>query len=172
MYDIYENAEKDQWRFSLGQSGSNPLLVIGLNPSTATQEKSDTTVAKAQRVAETNGFDGFIMLNLYPVRATDYQELPPTANNLAYRQNLEAIESIVAAQRKATIWAAWGESIKARGYFTDAIRELSARLVAYNPKYLHFGPLTQEGHPRHPSRLDYSWRLVLFDMAAYSERLK
>lgn len=172
MYDIYENTENDQWRFSLGQSGSNPLLVIGLNPSTATQEKSDTTVAKAQHVAESSGFDGFVMLNLYPVRATDYQELPPTANQQAYRQNMEAIESIVATQRKAAIWAAWGESIKARSYFAGAIRELSVRLATYNPTYLHFGPLTQEGHPRHPSRLDYSWSLAPFEMIAYSAQLK
>lgn len=172
MYDIYESTQNGQWRFSLGKGGSNPLLVIGLNPSTATQEKSDTTVAKVERVAKSNGCDGFVMLNLYPVRATEYQELPPVANQAAYRQNLEAIEAIVAAEKQAAIWAAWGESIKARCYFTEAIRELSARLVAYNPTYLHFGPLTQEGHPRHPSRLDYSWSLAPFEISTYSERLK
>ena len=80
MYDIYSNANDDQWRFTLGRCGSRPLLTIGLNPSTATQERADPTVARVERIAEEKGFggrfDGFVMLNLYPVRATDFRELP------------------------------------------------------------------------------------------------
>lgn len=167
MYDIYENTQSDQWRFSLGKSGSHPLLTIGLNPSTATREKSDTTVAKVERIAKSHGFDGFTMLNLYPIRATDYRELPVAVNQLAYRQNMEAIERIVATQKNAVIWVAWGGSIKARVYFAAAILEMSARLAAYMPTYLHFGPFTQDGHPRHPSRLNYSWCLAPFDMTSY-----
>lgn len=171
MYDIYWNAQNDQWRYALGKSGSNRLLTIGLNPSTATQEKLDTTVSKVERVAANNGFDGFIMLNLYPVRATDYEELPESANRTAYRENLNAIEEIVAEEKTPIIWAAWGESIKARPYFTEAICDLSVRLAKYQPNYLHFGPLTHAGHPRHPSRLDYSWNLAPFEISTYKAKL-
>lgn len=100
MYDIYRNDRKDEWRYTLGKAGKNPLLVIGLNPSTATQEKADTTVAKVEQVALNNGYDGFIMLNLYPVRATDYRDLPTRVNPTAFAKNLDAIEEVVEAQPK------------------------------------------------------------------------
>lgn len=76
MYDIYSNAHDDQWRYTLGQSGKRPLLTIGLNPSTATQEKADPTVARVERIAKDKGFNGFVMLNLYPVRKTDFRKRP------------------------------------------------------------------------------------------------
>lgn len=33
------------------------------------------------------------------------------------------------------------------------------------------GPLTKAGHPRHPSRLTYSWQLAQFDIAHYGHLL-
>ena len=90
MYDIYHSDQNDQWRYTLGRSGARPLLVIGLNPSTATQEKLDPTVTRVEKVAQQCEFDGFVMLNLYPVRATDPKDLPPRADPVAYERNLGA----------------------------------------------------------------------------------
>ena len=64
--------------------------MIGLNPSTATRDKSDTTVAKVEAVARRNGHDGFVMLNLYPLRATKPSTLPQRANATQLRRNLDA----------------------------------------------------------------------------------
>ena len=96
MYEIYHSEHDDQWRYTLGTIGKRPLITIGLNPSTATQEKLDNTVTKVEKVAQQCGFDSFIMLNLYPVRATDPKGLPPKADPVAYERNLEAIEKTVA----------------------------------------------------------------------------
>jgi hypothetical protein len=158
MYDIYRNDRGDAWRYTLGKAGKNPLIAIGLNPSTATQEKADTTVAKVEQVAINNGHDGFIMLNLYPIRATDYRELPSKVNPTAFAKNLDAIEEIVRTQAKPVIWAAWGTSVAYHPYFIDARDQLFTRLSTYKPKWLHFGDLTANGHPRHPSRLSYDWK--------------
>ena len=87
MYDIYHSDQNDQWRYTLGRSGARPLLVIGLNPSTATQEKLDPTVTRVEKVAQQCGFDGFVMLNLYPVRATDPKDLTPKVDAVAYERN-------------------------------------------------------------------------------------
>ena len=171
MYDIYSNARKDQWRFSLGKSGGRQLFVIGLNPSTANREKSDTTVAKVERVAELNGFDGFVMLNLYPVRSTDYNALSVTANAQAYTTNLDRIEELTCAEPNPQIWAAWGESIGARDYFRSSAAALISRLCERGASWLHFGPLTNSGHPRHPSRLQYAWSLAPFDAGRYAQSL-
>lgn len=166
MYDIYSNDRNDEWRYTLGRSGKNPLITIGLNPSTATIEKSDTTVARVGKVAAKNGYDGFVMLNLYPVRATDYRTLPATSDRKAFTRNLDAIEEVVAGQATPVIWAAWGASIEHHRYFVEARDELMTRLSKKKVKWLRFGEPTLGGHPRHPSRLSYDWKFFPYESTA------
>lgn len=171
MYDIYSSTRNDLWRFTLGKSGSRKLFTVGLNPSTATKEKSDTTVAKVEGVARRNGFDGFVMLNLYPVRSTDFNALPVDADAQAFSENLNCIEALVAAEPTSVVWAAWGDNIHARRYFVAAARELFSRLQKYDTAWLYFGPLTSSGHPRHPSRLNYAWSFSKLDTHDYVQTL-
>ena len=165
MYDIYNSDQNDQWRYTLGRSGARPLLVIGLNPSTATQEKLDPTVTRVEKVAQQCGFDGFVMLNLYPVRATKPQDLPSKADPVAYERNLETIEKVVAQYANPTLWAAWGETVVDRTYFLRARDTLHERLAQYQPQWRRFGELTATGHPRHPSRLNCAWTLEPYELA-------
>lgn len=165
MYDIYHSDQNDQWRYTLGRSGARPLLVIGLNPSTATQEKLDPTVTRVEKVAQQSGFDGFVMLNLYPVRAVKPQDLPSKADVVAYKRNLEEIERIVASYPTPTLWAAWGETVANRPYLLRARDTLHERLAQYLPQWRRFGELTASGHPRHPSRLSYAWTLEPYELA-------
>jgi hypothetical protein len=165
MHDIYASEHDDQWRYTLGTRGERPLITIGLNPSTATQLKLDNTVTKVAKVAQQRGFDSFIMLNLYPVRATDPKGLPPKADPVAYERNLEAIEKIVAQYPSPTIWAAWGELVVNRPYLLRARDELYQRLEKYAPQWRRFGELTANGHPRHPRGLSYSWTLEPYELA-------
>ena len=171
MYDIYANAENDLWRFWLGRGGNRTLFTIGLNPSIATKEKSDTTIAKVDCVAKRTGFDGFVMLNLYPVRATDYNALPQEANHEAFSMNLAKIEELLVSNPSPVVWVAWGENILARKFLIAACRELFDRFEKYNAPWQHFGPPTRSGHPRHPSRLHYKWEFAPFDMRRYLEKL-
>lgn len=171
MYDVYSNACNDLCRFSLGKSGKRKLLTIGLNPSKATKEKSDTTVAKVEEVAKRNGFDGFVMINLYPVRSANFRTLPMQVDVDVFVENLKRIEDIVALEPEPVIWAAWGESILARKYFVTASLELFEQLKKYRPLWQHFGALTVSGHPRHPSRLRYAWTFDRFDTSRYAQRL-
>ncbi len=57
-------------RYLLKKEGKRILYVIGINPSTANQEKPDRTIRRVMGFAEDNGFDGFAMINLYPQRST------------------------------------------------------------------------------------------------------
>ena len=81
---LYSSNKDDTWRYTLGKPGKSLLMTIGLNPSTATREKADNTVAKVEKIAQREGFDGFVMLNLYPVRETHYRLLPSTADRKAF----------------------------------------------------------------------------------------
>lgn len=172
MYPIYSNARDDTWRFTLGKQGNRKLLVIGLNPSTATREKSDVTVAKVESISRQNGFNGFVMLNLYPVRSTAIEDLPIQADTEAYDQNIAQIVRAVAAEPSPVIWAAWGNNIESRAYFPQACLALLERLWPYDASWRHFGPLTKAGHPRHPSRAIYSWEFGAFDAVSYENALR
>lgn len=172
MYDIYSTSHSNAWRFTLGKSGQGKLLTIGLNPSTATAEKSDTTIAKVQTVAQRNGFDGFVMLNLYPIRATDCRALPQKVNQLAFTENIRCIESIVASEREPTIWAAWGQNILARSFFADAFFKLLIVLGKHGVTWQRLGTLTTAGHPRHPSRIHYEWDFAPLDIENYADTLR
>lgn len=167
MIDTYSNDKDDKWRYVMGQSGAKPLLTVGLNPSTATREKLDPTVSRVKRVAEVQGFDGFIMMNLYPVRATDYRGLPKVADAAAFRKNLDEIEKVVERTPDPHVWAAWGASVTHHGYFGAARDQLYERLKKHGVTWLRYGELTDGGHPRHPSRLNYDWDLVPFDIKPY-----
>lgn len=67
----------DKVRYVLKKQGHNPLFVLGVNPSTADDVKSDHTITRVCGFAERMGFDSFIMINVYPLRATDIMNLRP-----------------------------------------------------------------------------------------------
>lgn len=71
----YKINSNNTYRFVLGSSGQKPLFVIGLNPSTADDKKPDKTIRRVMGFAEGNGFDSFVMMNLYPQRATKPTDL-------------------------------------------------------------------------------------------------
>ena len=164
MFDVYHSDEDDQWRYTLGRAGKRPLFAIGLNPSTATAEKSDPTVTRVAEVARRNGYDGFTMLNLCPIRATDYTALSSKVNKVAFERNLQVIEQLVAGQPEPVLWAAWGEPVVYHGFFLKARDELYRRLKPHQPTWLRYGELTASGHPRHPSRLSYAWSFADHDI--------
>ena len=64
-----------EYRYILGTVGNNPLITIGINPSTAEPEKMDNTMKSVERIAMGNGFDSFIMFNVYAQRATDPNQM-------------------------------------------------------------------------------------------------
>jgi hypothetical protein len=171
MYDIYQSTADDACRFALGRSGRRSLVVVGLNPSTATREKSDPTAAKVERVARAHGYDGFVLVNLCPVRVTDCRTLPATVDGKLLAANLRAIAEAVRAVEGITLSAAWGALILTRPFLVGAAVAIAERLQRFGPAWQHFAPLTVGGHPRHPSRLSYAWTFAPFDVAAYLEEI-
>ena len=79
-FDIHDKTESEEKRFILGTSGQPKLFVFGVNPSIANKEESDTTITKVETFSRNNGFFGFVMLNLCPLRSTNPNELPKSNN--------------------------------------------------------------------------------------------
>ena len=96
-------------RYVLANGGHKPLVVIGVNPSTANESKSDATMRKVMGFAERNGYDGFVMLNLYPQRSTDFLGVHRERNEDLHQKNLEAIRCFFETYNHLDVLAAWGE---------------------------------------------------------------
>ena len=66
-------------------------MCIGINPSTAVPDRLDNTLKSAQRIALFNGYDSFIMFNVYAQRATDPDDMEKTMNPVAARGEYEGL---------------------------------------------------------------------------------
>ena len=88
--NIYETDSENTARFILGNKLEKPLFVVGLNPSTANEKVPDPTIRKVMGFAERKGFDSFVMLNLYPQRATNPNDLHQDIDNNLLSENLKA----------------------------------------------------------------------------------
>ena len=90
-FEIYNGSDTE--RYVLGTKGNNPLIVIGINPSIANEETSDNTISRVMGYAQRFGYDSFIMVNIYPLRATNFNKLPQEFNKQVHKQNLMEINN-------------------------------------------------------------------------------
>ena len=98
-----------EYRYILGTRGQNPLICIGVNPSTAAPDDLDNTLKSVSRIAAGNGFDSWIMFNVYAQRATRPEDMDRELNQTLHRANMAAFEYIlqnVAKGLRPAVWAA------------------------------------------------------------------
>ena len=79
-----------EYRYILGTRGQRPLICIGVNPSTARPDALDNTLKSVERIALGNGYDSFLMFNVYAQRATDPNAMEKALNPLLHRENMAA----------------------------------------------------------------------------------
>jgi len=163
---IYITDEQNKSRFALGVKGKNPLVCFGVNPSTACPEDLDPTIRTIQRVVERKGFDGWIMLNLYPQRGTDPNSLDADKNIEIFDINIRTIGSIL-GEYKPTIWAAWGTLIKKRPFLFESLNEIYLQSKLAGCHWVSYGPLTKDGHPHHPLYQSSSLEFKDFNIKDY-----
>ena len=122
----------------LGRVGRHPLVCIGINPSTAQPGALDPTLKSVERLANANGFDSWIMFNVYPQRATDPQRHGPGAGPRPLRRNLRWLRAVL-AETEPTMWAAWGTLIEKRDYLPGLMREMVALTRERDIPWVTFG---------------------------------
>lgn len=125
------------------------LCWIGLNPSTADEQQLDPTLRRIKSFTEREGFDSFVMLNVYPYRATDPRDMNKhyaTLDQLTEKEtefrNAAHIRAAIRATGHKKVVCAWG---------------VIAPLMPLSLGFLWSGefiPLclgtTTAGHPKHP----------------------
>lgn len=141
----------DSVRFALGKGGTNPLFTVGINPSRADDLKSDPTIRKVQMlVAGWGEFDGFVMLNLYPQRASKPRKLTSPFDERLKRLNTEHIAGQLAKFPGATVWAAWGDAFDQLRGCTDCLKAIVGRTSQLSLQWKRCESLTVAQNPRHP----------------------
>lgn len=158
-----------EYRYILGTRGKNPLICIGINPSTARPDALDNTLKSVQRIAEGNGFDSFIMFNVYAQRATRPDDMERQCNLALHRENLEAFRYVLSISERPVVWAAWGAIIEKRDYLADCVRDMVETGQAYNAQWCCAGAISKKGHPHHPLYLRKDEKLKPFDVEGYLE---
>jgi len=159
------------YRYILGTRGQNPLICIGINPSTARPGDLDNTLRSVERIALGNGYDSFIMFNVYAQRATDPDSMERTCNSLLHRENMEAFRYVLSISHAPAVWAAWGTIIEKRDYLPDCLRDMLAIGQELGASWYCAGSVSKKGHPHHPLYLRKDEKLKQFDIGAYLEKL-
>ena len=168
---IYAPNFYSEYRYILGTRGKNPLICIGINPSTAEPENLDNTLKSVERIALGNGFDSFIMFNVYAQRATSPDDMDKTCNLALHKENLEAFRYVLSISENPVVWAAWGAIIEKRKYLPDCVRDMLDAGQAFGAQWVCAGAITKKGHPHHPLYLRKDEKIRPFDVAAYLESL-
>ena len=159
-----------EYRYILGTRGDDPLICIGVNPSTAAPDDLDNTLKSVRRIAAGNGFDSFIMFNVYAQRATRPQDMDRTMNAELHRENMEAFRYILQGCRHApAVWAAWGSIIEMRPYLKKCVLDMIEIGRAYGARWYTAGKRSVKGHPHHPLYLRKDSGLDEFDALSYCE---
>ena len=156
-----------EYRYILGTRGRNPLICIGINPSTAKPDDLDNTLKSVERIALGNGFDSFIMFNVYAQRATDPDHMEKSCNMALHRENMKAFSYILSISPKPAVWAAWGTIIEKREYLADCVRDMVAIGKEYGAQWYCAGAVSKKGHPHHPLYLRKDEKVKPFDIDAY-----
>lgn len=166
MYDTYVNDGRNV-RYVLGCTGKNNLIVIGINPSTATNEKTDPTISRVNGYLKKYNFDGFKMLNLYPLRATNLNDLPLAFDSDIHTKNLMEIK--YALESSNAILCAWGNLIVKRPYLKKCFFDISKLIIQSKVPTCCLG-ITKSGNPLHPlARVAVPDKMEIFDINKYTE---
>lgn len=165
---LYVPDSYSEYRYILGTRGERPLICIGINPSTASPDDLDNTLKSVERIALHNGYDSFIMFNVYAQRATNPDDMEKRFNRTLHEENMKAFEYILKLSKDSpSVWAAWGNIIEKRDYLKSCVSDMVDLGKRYNACWYSSGKISKKGHPHHPLYLPKTSALDTFDIEDY-----
>lgn len=152
--DPYECSIRDNVRViikvKVNEKSDKKAVVVGINPSTAKDGESDTTLTKISRYLYQYDIGELAMINLFETISTDQKgiDFDQECNLKKHRQLLADADLIVVA---------WGTEEK----YTRAKEKASYYLAQWGDKVYCIED-KKGNKPRHPSRIDYADALVRY----------
>ncbi len=136
-------------------SDDAPLVMVGLNPSTATAEVDDPTIRRGIGFGQSLGFGRLVMVNLFAFRATQPADLrkagwPVGADNDEYIR-ASARDAIAEGGEVCCAWGDDGRMLARTSEVIVLLRRTGARLMCLGT--------TKHNMPRHPLYLAASSKL-------------
>ena len=170
---LYVPNHYSEYRYILGTTGKKPLICIGINPSTAKPNDLDNTLKSVERIALGNGFDSFIMFNVYAQRATRPEDMDKEFNERLHNENMKAFDYILSLYEgeNPAVWAGWGNIVEMRPYLKKCLMDMVDISKKYNAKWYSVGAISKKGHPHHPLYLKKDSTTDNFDMEKYLEEV-
>lgn len=142
---VYSDCECYRYSLTRSWNAAQPkLLFIMLNPSTATEQRNDPTVARCESRALDLGYGSFRVVNLFALRATDPSELKRHPAPVG-PDNDAILRQSVTRWKPDLILCAWGT----HGIHLDRDKATLSLLMKCGADLWTLG-LTQGGQPRHP----------------------
>lgn len=145
---VYSECEAYRYALTREWAVGRRLLVVMLNPSTATEAANDPTVERCERRARGLGYGGFRVVNLFAWRATDPRALRGVADPVGPENDRAIAEGAAWAD---DILCGWG----GHGALGGRDREVVAELRERGRVLWHLG-LTRAGQPKHPLYIGYA----------------
>ena len=168
---LYVPNTYSEYRYILGTRGRRPLICVGINPSTAAPDALDPTLQSAQRIALNNGYDSFLMFNVYAQRATRPDDMEPACNAALHAENRKAFRYLLSLSEHPAVWAAWGTIIEKRDYLPACLLDVLKAGEEAGAVWYCAGKVSKKGHPHHPLYLRKDEKLRPFDIKSYLETL-
>ena len=116
-----------------------PLVVIGLNPSTADETADDPTIRRCIGYAKAWGHGGLVMLNLFAFRATDPRDMRAATDPVGPANDV----TLTTQTEGRRVLCAWG----AHGGHLNRARRVAHLLAGRDLVCLG---RTKDGYPKHP----------------------
>lgn len=141
-------------RYCLGKIGCKNLAIIGMNPSSASKDYADATIAKILKVALEKDYDGWFMFNIYPERATNQKDLDDFSARKCLK-NINNFDKIIKENNITEVWCAWGNLnhkslVKSKEKWIEYFEQSDIKLF-------HFNEISKQRNPKHPLYLKISW---------------
>jgi hypothetical protein len=127
------------------------VMFIGLNPSTANENKSDATIRRVKRLAVNFGYGGFYMLNCFPYISTNPFDLNDYGNTAENDSWLFTV-----SKSCVDVVFAWG-SFK---IVKEKSRDVELKKMFPHAKALK---INMDGSPMHPLYVPGNVKLVPYE---------
>ena len=128
------------------------VCFVGLNPSTADAKEDDPTIRQLIEFAKSWNYGGFVIVNLFAMRATNPKDLYVTPHPVGAFNNQHIKDAADSCDKVVYCWGTSG------GYNQ---RDQDVILLLNLDDAQCFG-LTNGGHPKHPLYLHHTTKLETF----------
>ena len=169
---LYKNTKNNEARFLLGEIDEEKInqdkkiiVCIGINPSTAEPNNLDNTLTIFQKFSKENNFHSWCMLNVYPQRATNPNDMHEEIDKKIHLKNLQEIQKFL-GDKKCLVWCAWGTIIEKRNFLKECLQDL-IKALPKSAEYFTRGKKSIKGHPHHPLYLKKDSKMEIFDIKKY-----